>query len=145
MGNKISIDTQVTSPPTQTLVKPSSETNTGADLSYINVFADEFVDIMLLNSRGESVGQTYIQQPLMSDSNRNNTNNTTLRILDFPKPSSGQYKLIVNSNRQYDLEIFLYDRDGEYTIRKFNNVSYQLYSINFDKEDLRASRIQPLE
>ncbi|GEM_PF-4440696 len=115
------------------------------DLSYIVVYGEDYTQIELLNSNNNPVGQSFIQQPLVDDVDKKSTSGHPLIVFYFAKPSNGQYKLSVKSDKEYQLEIFIYDRDGNVTRNNFvGKRGDNLYLIEFNKNNLKESKISPL-
>lgn len=115
------------------------------DLSYIMISVSPEVDIVLKDQNGNNVGESFIQQPLVDDLNPSNTN-SPIQILYLPKPLTGNYQLSISStnNKQYYLNVFLYDKNGNVnTLTQSGMVGSNIsntFNITFNKEDSNSSR-----
>ncbi len=114
------------------------------DLSYIMIAVNPEVNIVLKDQDGNTVGETFLQQPLIDELNSSNTN-LPIRILYVPKPPNGNYQLLISSsnNNQYDLNIFLYDENGEVnTLTQSGFVGPNIpntFDLSFNRQDSNNS------
>ena len=110
------------------------------DLSYIMIAVNPDIQIALQDALGNTIGEQFIQQPLIDDHNGSGTSGSPLKIFYLKKPTNGQYQIELTSpsTQNYDLKIYLYDKDGNVNI--FNQSiligqnSSESFSINFDPE-----------
>lgn len=120
-------------------------TPSNTDLSYIMISVNLGVDIVLKDQNGNNVGESFIQQPLVDDLNPSNTN-SPIQILYLPKPLTGNYQLSISStnDKQYDLNVFLYDKNGNVnTLTQSGMIGSNIsntFNLTFNREDSNSSR-----
>ncbi len=106
------------------------------DLSYIMVVGDSDISFKLLDKNGNVIGESSEQQPIIDPQNPNNKNKS-ISILYAPKPSTGNYKLIVsgNTDKVSTISTYLYDLNGNPSIIEATNLGNSSYTISFNKND----------
>lgn len=87
--------------------KPSN-----TDLSYILLVLDKDIEISLSGGNSQD-GQIALQE-YISDAQTNSNDTNQVNIYYLPKPETGEYtiNLTATSLRKYNLDIYLYDQDG---------------------------------
>jgi hypothetical protein len=115
------------------------------NLSYVLVAADKDVDIRIEDSHGNAVGEQFLQQPLVNDAN-NQQSGEPLKMDYLQKPLSGEYKVNLKSTntKNYDLGIYLYDKDGNANVENLplilNSNKSTTININFDGQNANHSK-----
>jgi len=115
------------------------------DLSYILVAADKDVDIGIEDSHGNAMGEQFLQQPLVNDEN-NQQSGELLKMDYLQKSLSGEYKINLKSTntKNYDLEIYLYDKGGNVDVEDIplilNPNKSTTININFDGQNANHSK-----
>lgn len=114
------------------------------DLSYVMGVVDSNVNVLLLDSEGNIVGESFIQESLENDEGAGKSGQN-LRTFYLAAPDSGQYSLALSSSitTKYNLDLYAYDKDGNVKVAHFNGVvgpeDSDQYSIKFNKEDSKSS------
>ena len=117
------------------------------DLSYIMLTTNSGVNITLKDSGNNTVGESFIQQPLVNDANPPQAN-SPIQIFYLPKPNGGNYSLQLSStNKQnYNLNIYFYNIDGDVKIMNIkgdlNKNKQDNFVLNFDKNKLKNDKIK---
>lgn len=93
--------------------KPSN-----TDLSYIMLVINPEFDIKVTNTNNEEVGEIYIQNPLIDDTDDLQISGSLLKIYTLPKPDNGEYKVEISGNGDYLLDSYLYDPQGNVNLVK---------------------------
>jgi hypothetical protein len=115
------------------------------DLSYLMFVVDPSVSITLKDNNGVSVGEAYLQNPIMDPTGQTSSNGGALKVLYFHKPDSGNYSVVLSSNISvaYSLQSYEYDKNGNVKKGSFTGVvgsnNSDTYLINFDKENSNNS------
>ncbi len=115
-----------------------------SDLSYIMLTYNPNLTIMVKDKNGNVIGQSFTQNPLVSDQHSNNKT-SAIEILYIPKPDSGNYTITIssNTNTNYDLKTYIYDINGNDKIfdqrGNVNNSNNNILTINFDKNNVNHS------
>jgi hypothetical protein len=116
-------------------------TPSNTDLSYIMIVTNPDIDIELINSLGESVGEGKLEAPI-DDAVGNVTNSKgPLKIFYLKKPGSGPYELNISSSTPgpYQLDQYFYDLNGQ--VKKISVAGtitagkVDAYKISFDKNN----------
>lgn len=114
----------------------------GADLSYIVIRSDSGVKLELLDEKGNSAGQSFIENPL-TDPVSGQTSGDPLQVLDYAKPQKGLYTLVTSGKNNYTLDFYLYDRNGEVKMQKIvGKKGTARIKIHFDKGSSQNSWIE---
>lgn len=117
------------------------------DLSYIMLSTDPNITIVLKNSNGNTVGESFIQQPLVNDDNPPQAN-STIKIFYLPTPNGGNYTLQLSSSskQNYSLNVYFYNIAGEVKIINIkgdlNKNKQDNFVLNFDKNKLKNDKIK---
>lgn len=120
-------------------------TPSNTDLSYILISGNQDMEFNLTNSNSNSVGDRFLQTPLVNDST-NQPGGIALQMLLLQKPTDSNYKLHLTTTNsgEKNINIFFYDKDGnvnEQSITFFlNTSSEQIVDINFDTDNLGSSK-----
>lgn len=116
------------------------------DLSYIVLAVDPSVDIGLIkSSTNESVGEVVFEGPIWDIEDSVDNQSGPLKVLYFPEPDSGEYKLNITSQNgnSYILDQYFHDTNGEHKKITANgnlsNGGTNTYTISFDKDDSNNS------
>ncbi|MBI2031157.1 MAG: C39 family peptidase [Candidatus Levybacteria bacterium] len=115
------------------------------DLSYIMIVANSGISITLKNSDGNEQGEQFEQQPLDNDENPSQKSGQPIKIFYFKKPETGQYQVELSSlvNQNYNLDLYLYDQDGNVKILSYSGVigsnANETFEINFNNQDSNNS------
>lgn len=121
-------------------------TPSNTDLSYIMIVTNPDIDIELINSLGESVGEGKIEAPI-DDAVGNLTNSKgPLKILYLKKPNTGSYELSLSSptTDSYILDQYFYDVNGQ--VKKISTTGTivsgkaDIYNITFDKQNASSNK-----
>jgi hypothetical protein len=127
-------------------------TPVNSDLSYIMFAVNPDVNVALLDNYGNSVGESFVQNPIISDIDEDAVNSVgPLKIFYAPKPSSGKYilKLTSTNSSSYNLDEYLYDKNGDVnkssSTNTINKNSIISYSLNFDKNDSSNDKIEQVD
>lgn len=135
--------TPITSTPTPTAAPKKA----GADLSYIWIYTDENVKVVVKNASNISVGEEFIEQPLQDPVSGKKAGKPTKEFL-YAKPSSENYTVAISVLKEegYNLLALLYDRQGNHKSSSFSGTLKPkeniIYIINFYKEDSTRSKIE---
>lgn len=110
------------------------------DLSYLMLVVNQGVDISLVDSSGNPVGDQFIQQPLNNDTSGAPAG-PPVKIVYLPNPGSSDFvaTLSASSNGPYNLQTLLYDENGNVKINQFQgNLSSGIpiqFLIQFDHDN----------
>ena len=121
-------------------------TPVNSDLSYAMFVVDPNVTISVTNSTGNSVGESFIQNPIASDPLGIINTNGAVKIFYLPKPSSGNYTLHLSSSNStaYSLDQYLYDVNGNVSkstdTGNLTNGPKDTYRIVFNKNNISNSK-----
>lgn len=112
------------------------------DLSYIMVVTNDNVDVSLIDSSGNSIEYGYNQEPI-TDPITGLSSGSVVKILYAEQPITQDYTIEIIGNSIYNLDIYLYDKNGEYKKVSYsgildNNDSDNI-TIQFDKENSENS------
>lgn len=114
------------------------------DLSYMMLIVDDGVMLSVKDANGSIIGEGFTQQPLDQDGGSAKSGSTKYFYL-VPKPTDGTYTLFLTSpvTKKYNLQSFLYDKDGN--VKKIdiagisgNNIP-DVFTIHFDNSNQNAS------
>lgn len=97
------------------LVRYGIFTPSNTDLSYIVLLVDENVNLKVFNPNGTEVTDGYFKEgPIIDGEDKTDVSGDgkTLNALYLPKPVSGEYKVEVTGNGDYQLDSYLYDIEG---------------------------------
>jgi len=117
------------------------------DLSYIMITGNADLNIQIKDSKGNNLGEQFIQQPLINPENHQPAGDP-IKIDYFQKPQSGEYSLTLTSNTTgaYDVNIYSYDKDGNVNTQDFPVVLHAKNSgvlvINFDNQNSNKSEVK---
>jgi hypothetical protein len=125
-------------------------TPANSDLSYIMMVINPNVVITLTDDQGNVKGESFIQNPIAGQIDSATNSKGSVKIFYFKKPSSGKYTLKLKSNTQtnYQLDRYLYDKDGNYSGGSVNgnlvNGTTDTYILNFDKDNTNNSTVSEI-
>lgn len=111
------------------------------DLSYIMIVSKPDLNAGILDSNGQLVANTYIEDPIQDPSGENTTSAGSVAISYVEKPTNGNYSIEISSNetREYSLDVYLYESDGDVVVKKLSGIvgedDLDTYIINFNKEN----------
>lgn len=90
------------------------------DLSYVLLVTGVETDIRLFSASGEEiVGKSFVQNPLQADSGVLAYNAPALKMVLFPKPKQEDYKIVLQGNNEYQLDSYIYDKEGNVTTNTY--------------------------
>jgi len=95
-------------------------TPSNTDLSYIVLFINKNFDIKVSRPSGQVVNESFYfeEGPMLDPTNPNNPSEIeVLKAFYYPKPEIGTYQLVISGNGIYQLDSYLFTRDG----RLYNN------------------------
>lgn len=125
------------------LNNPINENNErlGGDLSYIIIISDYESTIKLLDENGKEVGYTYVKDPI-SDPVSKKTSGPSLQALEYAKPESGKYRIVIGGKNNNAVDIYLYDVGTGEKLESIKGVDDgDEILINFDKDNANNSSI----
>lgn len=119
-------------------------TPTHSDLSYIMAVVQGNKTITLLDTENNEIAHSYIETPIKDLYSDNLSPSTPYSVLYFQKPETGKYKLKVNGQGQYNLDLYYYYKDGDFkknnligNLKKNQTNNYEItYFKNGDIENL---------
>ncbi len=120
-------------------------TPSNTDLSYIMLTVNPEINLELKDESGKVVGTNFVQEPITSDSNLNQSNQK-IRIFYLKNPISQKYKLniITSKSITYLLRFYFYDINGNVSTSEQNGIidttKTDLYEIQFNKENAEQSK-----
>lgn len=127
--------------PTPTVIQNNDKT--GVDLSYIEATIDKENSLKLLDATNKTVGSSHIEEPIADPSGKMVNTVGALSILEYAKPKTGSYTLIVNGKGNATLDIYIYDKGAGKKLQTLKNInSGDSISIQFDKDDVNNSTIE---
>lgn len=118
------------------------------DLSYVLIVGNELNNLHFNDSNNNSLGETFIQDPLVNDNNSSQRAGDLTRELLLKNPSTGNYTLEISSvtDTFYTFDIFLYDKDGNPFVQSVSgltsNGSPDYIEISYNHEDKDSSGAQ---
>ncbi len=127
-----------------TFINAGTYTPSHTDLSYILLIVNQNVNLNFQNSNNQVVGNQFIQQPLLNDTNGNPAG-SPLKFLYLPKPNNGDYiaTLSAGQNQTYQFGVYLYDKDGNVQISTYSGVlgpnSKDTFTISFNKDNTSST------
>lgn len=119
-------------------------TPSNSDSSYMMFVGDPNLNIELFDSNNNPVGSSYIEEPIIDQSDDSTSSAKPIKIYYFEKPEGGDYHLnITSSGGAYLLDQYFYDVDSDakkITVSgEILNGNVDTYNINFDKNDSESS------
>ncbi len=112
------------------------------DLSYIMFIVEDGILLSVKDQNGNAVGEGFVQQPLQEDEGSLKSG-APMFMYYITQPVSGQYEVEVSGNKQYSLQTFFYDTNGEVKVMSTNGVvrsgGKDAYTISFNKENILSS------
>lgn len=89
-------------------------TPSNTDLSYIMLTVGSNTSVQLLDSGGNSVGETFLEEPITNPQSPDQ-NNGNMKVLYLQKPVEDDYQIVLSSAGEpdYELNIYLYDKNGD--------------------------------
>jgi len=130
------------SPYNNTFLAINSYTPTDSNLSYMMFTADSDIVLELVDSNGNIITtQKYIEDPINDIDDPNNKSGSSLSVLIYEKPTTGDYKLkITGEPSSYILDTYLYNVDGVVTKNSFSGNLAEggtdIYNIIYESEAL---------
>lgn len=119
------------------------EKKSGADISYIEVYAGAKTNITLFGLNGEELAKGEFEGPLQ-DPVSEATNGDGLMTIYYSKPNSGEYLLEISGIDKTGLQIILYDKNGEEVFFNFSKEELgksKKIRISYHKENLKLSTV----
>lgn len=108
------------------------------DLSYIMFTVDPDINVEMKDSLGNIVGEEFMDEAITSFANPEEENSPA-KILYLQKPLSGKYQIILSYTKGiYDIEFYLYDKEGNVKVVKEKGVSSinnETFIIDFNREN----------
>jgi len=91
------------------------------DLSYFMIVGNKNLNIKLKDNAGNYIGQQFIQNPIINDTDNLQKNGDAIKTFYLKKPDSGKYQLEILSSdlNLYNVEIYFYDTNGK--VKKSHN------------------------
>jgi len=118
---------------------------TSTDLSYIMFATDFDITLQLFDSGGNPVdGAYFLDEPLVDDIDGNETSGEELRIFLLPTPTWGNYTLEATGSGTYQLDSYLYGREGDVQIGSFNGILQEGQTDEFSITIEEISGAQPI-
>lgn len=123
------------------------------DLSYMMFVTDQNTHIELKTASGSAIGSSFIQQPLISDTQDNSgiSAGSPLTIYLVPQPASGTYYLNITGQdgQPYNVDAYLYDKDGNvhdpiHLNGNLTNKGTQAQEITFDNQTVANDTISSI-
>lgn len=110
------------------------------DLSYIMLVINESHEIYVYDTADNLIeNDLFVDEPIVDEISKNKLNNQTLNVYLYPKPLLGTYRLNIVGERDYNLDAYLYDNNGNVTIEKLNGYNNQkgskIYKIYLGSEN----------
>lgn len=108
------------------------------DLSYFVFSSDKDTTISLKDLAGNTVGESFIQNPFVNANKPSQKNGDPFTLLLADKPQNGSYKIVITGakNHLYSFTTFVYDINGE-VITKTNSgsvgVGTETYTFQYNK------------
>jgi len=143
-------DRTTLSPHYQSPIRVDKFEVTNSDFSYLILVVDNTVDIQLLNSNNESVGQVEIEEPYFNQISQTPPEEETLKVLYFKHPPQGNYTLYISSpdNQPYRLDSYIYNQSGEKNLQTNTGVvglnDTDTIALTVDSSATGSSEIKPL-
>ena len=136
------------SPHYDTVLRVDKFKVTNSDFSYLIFVVDETVNLELLNSNNQPVGQVEFEAPIF-DQISQNSNGETLKALYYKQPLAGNYLLKITSpnNASYQLDSYMYDQEGNggqlpSNTGVISTTDTDLYEISSDPSSSENSSVQ---
>ncbi len=122
-----------------TTIIPSSS----SDLSYLMIIADPNLDMKLLDTNGNQISESIIQQPI-TDPVSSKNKNQPIKELNLQKPNTGNYKLITSSNinKISKISIYFYDINGNIFMTERKTTGTASFDIYFNKKNSKNSYVK---
>lgn len=117
-----------------------------SDGSYIELFVNSAVDIIVKDKNGNVVGESYTEQPLQDDIG-GGTSGQPIKVYLVPKPANGEYFVTVSSSstQKYTLQSDIYNQNAQNTTGDFSGTvsagKPDTYIIAFDRQDIQKENI----
>ncbi len=117
-----------------------------SDLSYFMFTTKPDVNIELKDVNGNIVESEFSEEQIINHDNQ--TNGEKIKIVYFPKPESGKYKLIFSSKLSSlrTFKSYVYDLNGNVKIQESDkaliNSLPTIFNVNFDKNNLNYYKLE---
>jgi hypothetical protein len=92
---------------------------TSTDLSALLAVAEPEVNFLVTNQNGTQVGESFLENPLVDDIDGQETSGKGIRIFDLPTPSLGDYKIQVEGDGEFTVDLFTYDKNASPSTQSF--------------------------
>ncbi|MBI1864032.1 C39 family peptidase [Candidatus Woesebacteria bacterium] len=99
-------------------------TPANTDLSYLVFYVDPTINMHVFDSNdNEITGFNFVEDLLIDDLDSSPANTNSLNTFAYPKPTDGNYKVKLSGNNgSYQLDSYLYNRNGELTLNSYNGL-----------------------
>ncbi|MBI5122684.1 hypothetical protein HZA75_02380 [Candidatus Roizmanbacteria bacterium] len=111
-----------------------------ADLSYIMITAGPNTTMVLSDDKNVKISDSYKQSGIVDPANPEN-HSPASAILYLSKPFAGRYKVSISSNESQSIDIYFYDRDGNFIIVKKIIKKDSVINLYYDKININNSKI----
>lgn len=119
------------------------------DLSYILITADTNTNIQIKDSNGNSVGQEFLQQPLVN-ADTSQPAGSPIRMALVSQPTSNNYTVVLTSQNpdNYTSNIYFYDQNGNVNTKNISiNASPSQptkLNLNYNKQHANSSTVSKI-
>lgn len=118
-----------------------------SDGSYIMAIGTNNIDYILQNSNGDTIGNQFIQNPIIDPITGNTSGNSSLNDF-FLKPDLGNYFILVtdpgSDPQNYRLNLYLYDKNANLTLKKIQGIissgKQDSIKIQFDHDNANNTK-----
>lgn len=108
-------------------------TKSTTDLSYIMLTINPNVNINMINSNGQTIGNAFLEDSIVNPENSNQVS-SPIKIYYIQKPEDENYTITLSSSStsQYNLEVYLYDTNGNVDVQTFRGNLKQNQEVNYN-------------
>lgn len=96
------------------------------DLSYLEFDGDPSLVVAIIDGSNQSVGKSYIEDPLQDDNNPTLLSGAPTRVTYLEQPGNGQYTINVtssNPSQPFSFQQFVTDMNGNTTVSTFSGTT----------------------
>lgn len=108
------------------------------DLSHMMFIVEDGIEVTVKDEKGNVMGEGFTQQPL-TEAGGTRKSGSPMYMYYVPQPLNGEYTIEVFGDKQYRLQSFFYDINGEVkmmtTSGVVNNDEKDIYTVSFNKEN----------